>query len=102
MHDWSNLIDTQGELAILVSKLRWPTTPTLEAFYRKLLENPGSCVVLTLEAPRQPAGPHWKIGWLSSKERDLIRKDLQKINAKRIKAKEQPTSEIPVCQKEPK
>jgi hypothetical protein len=97
MRDWTDIVNVNAEVAILISKLQWPSPVTLEAFQRKLIENPGSCVVMTLEAPRAPSGPRWKIGWLSSRERDDVRKSLQKINARRMKKAEPPTSEPPQC-----
>jgi hypothetical protein len=95
MRDWSELVDTNHELAVLQARLKWPAPELLDSLYRKLLENPGSCVVLTLEAPRAPDGPQWKVGWLSSEERDCVRKALQKLNTRRIKHGVTPTSEPP-------
>ena len=93
--DYSNTFDLKAELAILESRLEFPSKHTLRPFFEKLLENPGSCIVLTLEAPRGPEGPYWKIGWLSSAERDAVRKEIVKINAKRTKKGHKLTSDAP-------
>ena len=88
-------IDIQAELAIIESKLEWPARELLRSYYLKLLQNPGSVVILALEAPRGEKGPQWKSAWLGAKERDVMRKAIVKINQKREKLRQPLTSEPP-------
>ena len=96
--DWNDLFDVNAQMALIRARLHWPAPDVMSPFYRKLLENPGSCIVLTLEAPRGKDGPYWKAGWLSSEERNSVRGALTKINAKRMKARQPLTTESPDAQ----
>jgi hypothetical protein len=93
--EWTDTFDINAQMAVIRARLRWPAPEIMSPFYRKLLENPGSCVVLTLETPRGPNGPAWKAGWLSSEERNMVRKDLQRINERRSKTRQPLTTESP-------
>ena len=88
-------LDINAELAILESKLGWPDAGTLRVYYRKLLENPGSAVIMALQAPRGPEGPTWGLAWFSSKERNALASAILRINKSRARRHQQPTSELP-------
>lgn len=85
--DYTRVVDTQAELAILESRLpeAWPNKSTLRPYLEKLLANPGSMVFIALEAPRGPEGPTIGMGWFSAQERAVLRKALLAVNARRQK-----------------
>jgi hypothetical protein len=83
------------DLTTLESRIAWPLPATMRTYYLKLLANPGSVVLLALEAPRGPDGPQWKLAWLSATERSAIRKAVVKLNEKRVKQKQPTTDQLP-------
>ena len=83
------------DLVNLESRIAWPTAATMRTYYLKLLANPGSVVLLALEAPRSPDGPQWKLAWLSATERSAMRKAVVKLNEKRSKLKQKTTDQLP-------
>ena len=88
-------LDLKTEMAILESRLEWPDKALLSQYYLKLLQHPGSVIVMALEAPRGPAGPQWKSAWLSARERSAMRKAVEKINVARRKKNEPTTDQSP-------
>jgi hypothetical protein len=88
-------MNLQAQLAITADKLRLPTIDTLLPFLRKLVAQPDSVVIISIEKPLDQNGPHVGIGWLSSAERLKVRRALIAINNSRAKRSEQPTNEIP-------
>jgi hypothetical protein len=88
-------MDLQAQTAISASKLELPTTETLLPFLKKLVAQPDSVVIISIERPLDQNGPHVGIGWLSSQERLKVRKALLAINNSRIKASQSTTSEVP-------
>jgi hypothetical protein len=88
-------MDLQAYLAITADKLKLPTTATLLPWLKKLVAQPDSVVIISIEKPLDQNGPHVGIGWLSSQERLKVRKALLAINNSRIKASQPTTSEVP-------
>jgi hypothetical protein len=88
-------MDLQAQLAITADKLRLPNASTLEPWLRKLVAQPDSVVIISIEKPLDSKGPHVGIGWLSASERLKVRKALSTINDARRKRSQQTTSEMP-------
>ena len=88
-------MDPQAQLAITADKLKLPTVSHLLPWLQKLVAQPDSVVIISIEKPLDQAGPHVGIGWLSATERLKVRKALTAINNSRAKRSEQPTSEMP-------
>ena len=89
--------EAQGEngVVIMMKKLEWPSLSLMSRYYQRLLDHPGSVVVLALEAPNGPEGPQWKAAWLSAQERSAMRHALIKANVRRRKNNELTTSQPP-------
>lgn len=64
----------------------WPELPQprdLSPWLRKL-EAPGSCIILTIDAPEtEDKRPPVRIGWLSANERQKIRKVMLELSIER-------------------
>jgi hypothetical protein len=88
-------MNLEDQLALLLDKLRLPNGAALEPWLRKLLANPGSCVIIGIESPLVSGGPRVGIAWLSSTERLKVRKALTAINSSRQKKQQPKTTEIP-------
>ena len=75
-----------------------PEIPNLEQlapWLAKLNENPGSCVVITIEHLRNQNFPHVGRAWLSSEERKRVRRALQGVNTQRRRERQLELNEIP-------
>lgn len=60
----------------------------MQPYVQKLLNNPGSCVVMVIEAPLNPDGPRLGKAWLSGREREGFGKRFrQSTNAAHRKGK---------------
>lgn len=88
-------MNASAELEILLEKLRLPSPRELSPWLGKLLEHPGSAIIIAIEKPLGPDGPHVATGWLSSPERYALRKGLLAVNARRAKKGQSATTEIP-------
>jgi hypothetical protein len=88
-------MDLQAQLAITAGKLQLPTTTELLPWLKKLIAQPDSAVIISIEKPLDQAGPHVGKAWLSAKERLKVRKALIAINDSRAKRSEPTTREIP-------
>lgn len=88
-------MDLQAQLAITADKLKLPNAATLMPWLQKLVAQPDSVVIISIEKPLDSKGPHVGIGWLSASERLKVRKALIAINNSRAKRSEQSTSEMP-------
>jgi len=64
-------------------KLELPTSEQLTPWLSKLQTNTGSVVILSIELPSPTAAPIIKWGWLSTDEREALRKGLVKLNKQR-------------------
>lgn len=84
-----------SELEDLQARLRLPEPAALAPWLRKLIEHPGSCVIIAVEQPGLPEGPRVARAWLSSAERFALRKALLAVNARRAKKGQPATDEIP-------
>jgi hypothetical protein len=84
-----------SEFDILLDKLRLPSPRELAPWLRKLLESPGSVVIIAIEKPLGPDGPRVATGWLSSSERSALRNALLAINTRREKKGRRAATEIP-------
>jgi hypothetical protein len=94
-HTLPRLMSAFADLEILLEKLRLPSPRELAPWLGKLLEHPDSVIIIAIEKPLGPDGPHVATGWLSSPERDALRKGLLALNARRAKKGQLPTTEIP-------
>jgi hypothetical protein len=83
------------EIEALIDKLILPSPRELEPWLRKLLEHPGSVIIVAVEKPLGPEGPHVTYAWLSSSERFALRKGLLAVNDRRAKKGQPPTTEVP-------
>lgn len=88
-------MDLQAQLAITADKLQLPTTTELLPWLKKLIAQPDSVVIISIEKPLDQAGPHVGKAWLSARERLKVRNALVAINTSRAKRSEQSTSEMP-------
>jgi hypothetical protein len=88
-------MDLQAQLAITADKLQLPTTTELLPWLKKLIAQPDSVVIISIEKPLDQAGPHVGKAWLSARERLKVRNALIAINNSRNKRSEPTTSEIP-------
>jgi hypothetical protein len=88
-------MDLQTQLAITADKLKLPSTTTLLPWLKKLVAQPDSVVIISIEKPLDTSGPHVGIGWLSAPERLKVRKALIAINDARSKRSQSTTSEVP-------
>ena len=84
-----------SELEDLQARLRLPEPAALAPWLRKLIDHPGSCVIIAVEQPGAPEGPRVTRAWLSSAERFALRKALLAVNARRAKKREAATDEAP-------
>ena len=83
------------EIETLIEKLIFPSPRDLEPWLRKLLEHPDSVIIIAVEKPIGPEGPHVTYAWLSSSERSALRKGLFAVNARRAKKGQPATTEVP-------
>jgi hypothetical protein len=81
------------ETAIALAKLQLPTHDELAPYIAKMIRHPGSCVVVVIEFPLFKDGPRVGRCWLSSTEREKMRKALVSVNAKRTAKGEHRTDE---------
>lgn len=88
-------MDLQAQLAITADKLRLPSATILLPWLRKLVAQPDSVVIISIEKPLDSNGPHVGIGWLSAPERLKVRKALIAINNSRAKRSQPATGEVP-------
>jgi hypothetical protein len=88
-------MDLQTQLAITADKLKLPSTTTLLPWLKKLVAQPDSVIIISIEKPLDSSGPHVGIGWLSAPERLKVRKALIAINDSRSKRSQSTTSEVP-------
>jgi hypothetical protein len=88
-------MNLQTHLAITADKLRIPNTETLLPWLKKLVAQPDSVVIISIEKPLDQNGPHVGIGWLSSAERLKVRKALIAINKSRSQLQQPSTAQIP-------
>jgi hypothetical protein len=88
-------MDLQAQLAITADKLQLPTTTELLPWLKKLLAQPDSVIIISIEKPLDQAGPHVGKAWLSARERLKVRNALIAINNSRAKRSEPTTREIP-------
>jgi hypothetical protein len=88
-------MDLQTQLAITAQKLQLPTVSHLLPWLKKLVAQPDSVVIISIEKPLDTSGPHVGIGWLSAPERLKVRKALTAINDARAKRSQSTTSEVP-------
>ena len=72
-----------------------PTPEQLAPWLAKLNQNPGACVVITIEHVRNQNYPHVGVGWLSSEERKRVRRALQSVNTQRRRERQLELTEIP-------
>lgn len=84
-----------SELDNTLGKLRLPEPASLAPWVRKLIEHPGSCVIIAIEQPGLPDGPRVSRAWLSAAERAALRKALLAVNARREKQGQPATTEQP-------
>jgi hypothetical protein len=85
----------ESDAAAVFERLRWPDAEMMQPYVQKLLNNPGSCVVMVIEAPLNPDGPRLGKAWLSGREREGVRKALQAINKRRASKRQTPTTQPP-------
>jgi hypothetical protein len=83
------------EIEALIEKLTFPSPRELEPWLRKLLEHPGSVIIMAVEKPLGPEGPRVTYAWLSSAERSALRKGLLALNTRRAKKGQPATNEVP-------
>jgi hypothetical protein len=83
------------KLALLTDKLRLPTAEQLSPWLEKLIRDPESVVIIAIEKPLRLDGPRVATAWLNAKERLLVRKALERVNASRAKKGEHQTNEHP-------
>jgi hypothetical protein len=88
-------MNLQDQTAISAGKLKLPSVTSLLPWLKKLVAQPDSAVIISIEKPLDQAGPHVGIGWLSASERLKVRKALIAINNSRNKRSEPTTREIP-------
>jgi hypothetical protein len=88
-------MDPQTQLAITADKLQLPTTTELLPWLKKLVAQPDSVIIISIEKPLDQTGPHVGKAWLSAKERLKVRKAHIAINDSRAKRSEPTTREIP-------
>jgi hypothetical protein len=88
-------MNLQAQLAITADKLQLPTTTELLPWLKKLVAQPDSVIIISIEKPLDQAGPHVGKAWLSARERLKVRKALIAINDSRAKRSEPTTREIP-------
>ena len=88
-------MNLKAQLAILVDHLKIPSSTELIPWLSKLLAMPDSVVIISIEKPLDPTGPHVGIAWISGSERLKLRKALVAINDSRAKRSQPSTSEIP-------
>ena len=88
-------MDLQTQLAITADKLNLPNATILLPWLKKLVAQPDSLVIISIEKPLDSNGPHVGIGWLSAPERLKVRKALTAINDARRKRSEPTTGEVP-------
>jgi hypothetical protein len=88
-------MNLQTQLAITADKLRLPNATTLLPWLKKLVAQPDSVVIISIEKPLDSNGPHVGIAWLSAPERLKVRKALIAINDARSKRSQSTTSEVP-------
>ena len=72
-----------------------PSVERLAPWLRKLNENPGSCLVITIEHLRYQNFPAVRWGWLSPEERKRVRRALQVVNTQRRREKQLELTQIP-------
>ena len=89
------MMNNDTKLAILEDKLRLPTAEQLSPWIKRLIANPDSVVIIAIEKPLGVDGPVIGTAWLSAKERQQVRKALERINASRFTRAEHQTSELP-------
>jgi hypothetical protein len=87
--------DRAAVISQALLKLKFPSSAELEPWITRLVDHPGSMIVLAIENPREPNGPKVSWAWLSSEEREAIRKSLLKINTRRNKNGDPPTNQSP-------
>jgi hypothetical protein len=83
------------ETAIALAKLYLPSNDELAPYVAKLIAHPGSCIALVIESPLGKDGPRVGRCWLSSTEREKMRKALISINRKRVAKGESTTAQRP-------
>lgn len=88
-------MNTESKLAILTDKLRLPSPNELTPWLAKLIKDPESLVIIAIEKPLRLEGPVIGTAWLSSKERQQVRKALERVNASRQNKGEHQTNEFP-------
>jgi hypothetical protein len=88
-------MDLQTQLAITADKLQLPTVTHLIPWLKKLVAQPDSVIIISIEKPLDSNGPHVGIAWLSASERLKVRKALIAINDSRRKRSQSITSEVP-------
>ena len=88
-------MDLQTQLALTADKLKLPNATILLPWLTKLVAQPDSVVIISIEKPLDTNGPHVGIGWLSATERLKVRKALTAINDARRKRSQQTTTEMP-------
>jgi hypothetical protein len=89
----NTLTRLESDAAAILAKLQWPSDEVMLPYLARLLNNPGSCVVVVIESPLAPDGPRVGKAWLSSQERAAVRKALQAINQRRAAKGESPTTQ---------
>jgi len=90
-----NRMSQPSELDSVLARLQLPAPTALVPWLSKLIDHPGSCIIIAIEQPGDPDGPRVTRAWLSSRERYVLRKALLAINGRRQKKGEAETTEIP-------
>jgi hypothetical protein len=88
-------MDLQAQLAVTADKLQLPTTTELLPWLKKLVAQPDSVIIISIEKPLDQAGPHVGKAWLSASERLKVRKALITINKSRSQHQQPTTAQIP-------
>jgi hypothetical protein len=86
-------LESDAETAL--AKLEWPSGEVMLPYLGKLINNPGSCIAVIIESPLNPDGPRVSKAWLSSSEREAVRRALQAINKRRAVRGQSPTTQPP-------
>ena len=88
-------MNSDTQLASVINNLKLPPASELAPWLKKLLDNPGSVVLIAIEFPLRHNGPLLRTAWLSEPERVKVRKALLAINRSRFKKDQPQTGEIP-------
>jgi hypothetical protein len=87
-------MNAETRLATLIDKLRLPGASQLEPWLARLVADPDSIVIISIEKPLWPE-PRVGTAWLSGRERLKVRQALQRLNESRARKGEHFTDEIP-------